>query len=91
MPYGSGYCNGSRTTGSATANPSGPLHCGNILAENNIVKVCHIDAHIPKSHATEGHQNIQQVGQTARIEMAQIDLDWQHKGELFLVFWAHDT
>ena len=67
MPYGSGYCNGSRTTGSATANRSGPLHCGNILAENRIVKVCHIDARVPKSRATEDHQNNQQMDQAARI------------------------
>ena len=23
--------------------------------------------------------------------MAKVDLDWQHKGELFIARWAHDT
>ncbi|KAK4825921.1 hypothetical protein QYF61_003416 [Mycteria americana] len=59
--------------------------------ENLVVKVCHIDAHIPQSHATEEHQNNQQVDQAAKIEVAQMDLDWQHKGELFIALWAHDT
>ncbi|GAB0207492.1 hypothetical protein GRJ2_003214900 [Grus japonensis] len=59
--------------------------------ENLIVKVCHVDAHVPKSQATEEHQNNQQVDQAAKIEVAQVDLDWQHKGELFIARWAHDT
>ena len=59
--------------------------------ENLVVKVCHVDAHIPKSQATEEHQNNQQVDQAAKIEVAQVDLDWQHKGELFIAQWAHDT
>jgi len=46
-----------------------------------VVKVHHMDAHIPKSQATEEHQNSQQVDQAARIEVAQVDLDWQCKGE----------
>ena len=32
-----------------------------------------------------------EVDQAARIEVAQIDLDWQNKGELFLARWAHET
>ncbi|KAK4814675.1 hypothetical protein QYF61_024982 [Mycteria americana] len=52
--------------------------------ENLVVKVCHIDAHIPESQATEEHQNNQQVDQAAKIEVAQVNLDWQHKGELFI-------
>ncbi|KAK4831980.1 hypothetical protein QYF61_020363 [Mycteria americana] len=52
--------------------------------ENLVVKVHHIDAHIPKSRATEEHQNNQQVDQAAKTEVAQVDLDWQHKGELFI-------
>ncbi|KAK4830577.1 LOW QUALITY PROTEIN: hypothetical protein QYF61_011755 [Mycteria americana] len=56
--------------------------------ENLVVKVHHIDDHIPKSQATEEHQNNQQVDQAAKIE---VDLDWQHKGELFIAQWAHDT
>ncbi|KAK4810858.1 hypothetical protein QYF61_008830 [Mycteria americana] len=49
------------------------------------------NAHIPKSGATEEHQNKQQVDQASQIEVAQVDLDWQHKGELFIAQWAHDT
>ncbi|KAK4807032.1 hypothetical protein QYF61_000361 [Mycteria americana] len=59
--------------------------------ENLVVKVHHVDAHVPKSRATEEHQNNQQVDQAAKIEVAQVDLDWQHKGELFIAQWAHDT
>ncbi|GAB0205759.1 hypothetical protein GRJ2_003041500 [Grus japonensis] len=59
--------------------------------EKLVVKVCHVDAHIPKSRATEEHQNNQQVDQAAKIEVAQVDLDWQRKGELFIARWAHDT
>uniref|UniRef100_A0A8C9FQ94 RNase H type-1 domain-containing protein n=1 Tax=Pavo cristatus TaxID=9049 RepID=A0A8C9FQ94_PAVCR len=61
------------------------------LVENMVVKVHHIDAHVPKSRATEEHQNNQQADQAARIEMAQVDLDRQHKGELFLAQYAHNT
>ncbi|GAB0210190.1 hypothetical protein GRJ2_003484800 [Grus japonensis] len=59
--------------------------------EKLVVKVRHVDAHIPKSQATEEHQNNQQVDQAAKIEVAQVDLDWQRKGELFIARWAHDT
>ncbi|KAK4825458.1 LOW QUALITY PROTEIN: hypothetical protein QYF61_027613 [Mycteria americana] len=59
--------------------------------ENLVVKVHHVDAHVPKRRATEEHQNNQQVRQAAQIEVAQVDLDWQHKGELFIAQWAHDT
>ncbi|GAB0208799.1 hypothetical protein GRJ2_003345600 [Grus japonensis] len=59
--------------------------------EKLVVKVRHVDVHIPKSRATEEHQNNQQVDQAAKIEVAQVDLDWQHKGELFIARWAHDT
>ncbi|KAK4806821.1 LOW QUALITY PROTEIN: hypothetical protein QYF61_005617 [Mycteria americana] len=64
----------------------------NIAAQvkNLVVKVCHLGAHVPKSQATEEHQNNQQVDQAAKIEVAQVDLDWQHKGELFIARWAHD-
>ncbi|KAM6374676.1 uncharacterized protein FN964_001135 [Alca torda] len=54
-----------------------------------VVKVRHVDAHIPMSRATEEHQNNQQVDKAAKI--FQTDLDWEHKGELFLARWAHDT
>ncbi|GAB0202217.1 hypothetical protein GRJ2_002687300 [Grus japonensis] len=59
--------------------------------EKLVVKVRHVDAHVPKSWATEEHQNNQQVDQAAKIEVAQVDLDWQRKGELFIARWAHDT
>ena len=59
--------------------------------KNLVVKVCHVDAHVPKSWATEEQQNNHQVDQAARIKVAQIDLDWQHKSELFLARWAHET
>ncbi|GAB0207154.1 hypothetical protein GRJ2_003181000 [Grus japonensis] len=59
--------------------------------EKLVVKVRHVDAHVPKSRATEEHQNNQQVDQAAKIEVAQVDLDWQCKGELFIARWARDT
>ena len=36
--------------------------------EQLVVKVRHVDAHIPESQATEEHQNKQQVDQAAKIE-----------------------
>ncbi|KAK4826292.1 hypothetical protein QYF61_007139 [Mycteria americana] len=59
--------------------------------ENLVVKVLHVDAHVPRSRATEEHQNNQQVDQAAKIEVAQVNLDWQHKCELVIARWAHDT
>uniref|UniRef100_A0A8C8E7K8 RNase H type-1 domain-containing protein n=1 Tax=Otus sunia TaxID=257818 RepID=A0A8C8E7K8_9STRI len=59
--------------------------------ENLAVKVRHVDAHIPKSRATDEHQHNQQADQAAKIEVAQVDLDWQRKGELFIARWAHET
>jgi len=50
-----------------------------------------MDAYVPKSQATEEHQNNQQVDQAAKIEVAHIDLDWQHEGELLIAQWANDT
>jgi len=52
--------------------------------------VRHVDAHVPKSRATEEHQNNHQVDQAAKTEVAQVDLDWQHKCELFIAWWARD-
>ena len=52
--------------------------------KNMIAKVHHVDAHVPKNRATEEQQNNHQVDRTAKIEVAQIDLDWHNKGELFL-------
>ncbi|KAK4806899.1 hypothetical protein QYF61_012620 [Mycteria americana] len=56
--------------------------------ENLVVKVRHVDAHVPRSQATGEHQKNQQVDQAAKTEVAQVDLDWQHKGELFIAWWA---
>lgn len=56
--------------------------------EKLVVKVHHTDSHIPKSHATEEHQNNKQMDQAARIEVA---LDWEDKGELFIDQWPHNT
>jgi len=50
-----------------------------------------VDAHIPESQATEEHRNYHQVDQAAKIEVAQVDLDWQQKAELFISRWVHDT
>ena len=43
------------------------------------------------SRDTEEHQNNHQVDQAAKIEVAQVDLDWQHKGERCIARWAHGT
>ncbi|GAB0207069.1 mitochondrial enolase superfamily member 1 [Grus japonensis] len=59
--------------------------------ENMAVKVRHVDAHIPKSRAIEEHQNNEQVDEAAKSEVAQVDLDWERKGELFVARWAHET
>ncbi|RMC19224.1 hypothetical protein DUI87_03829 [Hirundo rustica rustica] len=55
------------------------------------VKVRHVNAHIPKSRANEEHRSNEQVDRAAKIEVSKIDLDWEHKGELFLAQWAHDA
>ncbi|RMC21577.1 hypothetical protein DUI87_02444 [Hirundo rustica rustica] len=52
-------------------------------AEKLPMKVCHVDAHVPKSQANEEHQNNKQVDQATKTEESQIHLDWQHKGEIF--------
>jgi len=52
--------------------------------EKLVVKVRHVNAHVPKRWTTEEHQNNQQVDQTAKIKVAQVDLDWQHRCELFM-------
>ena len=31
------------------------------------------------------------MDQAAKIKVAQVDLDWQHKGEQFMAPWAHDS
>uniref|UniRef100_A0A8C3ETQ1 ribonuclease H n=1 Tax=Corvus moneduloides TaxID=1196302 RepID=A0A8C3ETQ1_CORMO len=59
--------------------------------EKLTVKVRHVDAHVPKSRANEEHRNNEQVDRAAKVKVSQVDLDWQHKGELFLARWAHDA
>ena len=46
--------------------------------------------HVPKSRSTEVQKNNHQVDRDVKIEVAQIDLDWQNKGELFLARWAYE-
>ncbi|KAK4823654.1 hypothetical protein QYF61_005006 [Mycteria americana] len=55
------------------------------------LKVRHVDAHMPKTRATEEHRNIEQVAKAVKIEVAQVDLDWEHKNELFVARWSHET
>ncbi|KAM9590498.1 uncharacterized protein ACIBXB_005758 [Morphnus guianensis] len=62
-----------------------------VRIEKLVVKVRHVDAHVPKSRATEEHQNNQQADQAAKTEVSQVDLDWQRRGELFMAQWTHDT
>ncbi|RMC19034.1 hypothetical protein DUI87_03638 [Hirundo rustica rustica] len=59
--------------------------------EKLTVKVRHVDAHVSKSRANEEHHNNEQVDKAAKVKVSQVDLDWQHKGEVFLAHWAHDA
>ncbi|TRZ07572.1 hypothetical protein HGM15179_019537 [Zosterops borbonicus] len=65
--------------------------CHDSDKQTKTTTVHHVDAHIPKSRANKEHRNNEQVDQGSKIEMSKIDLDWQHKGELFLAQWAHDA
>jgi len=60
-------------------------------AENIILKGRHADAHTPKSRATEEHGYNEQADKAAKTEVAQVDLNWERKGELFLARWGHKT
>lgn len=55
-----------------------------------VMKVHHVRAHVFRSQDIE-HKNNQHVERTARIDMAQTDLCWQHSSELFEAQWTHDT
>lgn len=46
---------------------------------------------MPKNHTTEEHQNNEQVDKAVKIEVAQVDLDWQCKGELSVAEQARKT
>ncbi|RMB97312.1 hypothetical protein DUI87_26208 [Hirundo rustica rustica] len=59
--------------------------------EKLTVKVRHVDAHVSKSQANEEHHNNEQVDKAAKVKVSQVDLDWHHKGEVFLARWAHDA
>ncbi|KAK4831284.1 hypothetical protein QYF61_016754 [Mycteria americana] len=67
--------------------------CQDIAAriENFVVKVRYIDAHTPKVVPLKNTKTMSRWTRLLAIEVAQVDLDWQHKGELFIVWWAHDT
>ncbi|KAJ7423624.1 hypothetical protein BTVI_09135 [Pitangus sulphuratus] len=54
--------------------------------ENMTLKVHHINAqHMPKGLAAEENQNNEQVDKTAKIGIAQVDLDWERKGNNFKI------
>ncbi|RMC08142.1 hypothetical protein DUI87_15176 [Hirundo rustica rustica] len=94
MLCGVGWTGGKRPIGSVGEKPiwaADEWKDIDTQVEKLLVKVHHVNAHVPKSWANEEHQNNEQVAQAAKIEVSKIDLDWQHKGELFLARWAHDA
>lgn len=50
-----------------------------------LLKAGHVDAHMPKNHAAEEHWNNEQVAKAIKTEVAQVDLYWERKSELFVV------
>ncbi|RMC19365.1 hypothetical protein DUI87_03975 [Hirundo rustica rustica] len=44
-----------------------------------------------KGRANEEHHNNEQVDKDAKVKVSQVDLDWQHKVEVFLARWAYDA
>ncbi|KAJ7409613.1 hypothetical protein BTVI_56043 [Pitangus sulphuratus] len=46
---------------------------------------------MPKSCATEEHQNNEQVDKATKTGIAQVDLESEQKDELFIAQWAHET
>ncbi|RMC18232.1 hypothetical protein DUI87_05113 [Hirundo rustica rustica] len=59
--------------------------------EKLTVKVRHMDAHVSKSRDNEEHHNNEQVDKAAKVKVAQVDVDWQHKEEVFRARSAHDA
>lgn len=59
-----------------------------IQVEKPIVTVHHGDAHVPKSQVNKEHWNNELADQVPPVKTSQADLDWQHKGQLFLSPWA---
>ena len=55
------------------------------------VKAGDVDSHTPRSWAAEEHDSNGLEDWAAKTEVSWVDLDWQHKGELFLAHWAPDT
>lgn len=92
MPRGSGCSDGSRITGSTAIVALTLLwQDSDAWVETLCLKIHHTDAQVSKSWVTEENQNNQQTNQAAKIKVSWVDLDWQHKCELFLTQWAHDT
>lgn len=93
-----------RLTGGADTNPSGLPHCDKALpggakplswVENLAVKVCHEDVHIPESDHWRSPEQLT-GSKAAKIQVSQVDLNWQYNGKLFLDQLdhgpeAHDT
>lgn len=48
------------------------------------LKAHHVDAHVSKSQTTKDRGNKEQVDKAVRVEVAQVDLNWEHKDELFI-------
>ena len=44
-----------------------------------------------KNCTTKELQNNEQVDQATRMEVAQVHLDWERKGELLVALWAHES
>lgn len=55
------------------------------------MKAHHVDSHVLRSWASEELPNNRHMDWTAKVKVSQVDLDWQHNGELFLTQWAHCT
>ena len=78
MPYGGGYSSGSKITGCGRGKPIWSAELWKDITaqiKNVVVKVRHVDAHVPKSRAMEEQKNNHQVDRAARTEVAQKDLD----------------
>lgn len=57
--------------------------------EKKIMKVRHVDTHGPRVKLIMRFTSINR--QTAKIKVSQENIDWQHKCELFLAWWAHNS
>lgn len=50
-----------------------------------------MDGHVPKDCSTAEHWKKHQVDQATRIELGHVDLDWEYKGELLIVWWVQEN